>query len=291
MDTKTISKIYQTSVADHTNPYLAINWPEKVDVRGEWFMAPELISLYGTEYYSNLNEAQQKELSFWEAVNFFSLNVHGEKALIQGLARRLYQNHHQPDTDKIIDRYIHVFLAEENQHMSYFGGFCTRYAKGPYRDKKVNFSSEEVVPGEEDFLFFAKVLIFEEIVDVYNRKMAADKNLNLTARAINCIHHHEEVRHLIFNRQIVSTLFQNYVSVWSEEILNRIRKYIHGYFFSTWSEYYNPDVYQDAGFEDSYLIRQTAFNNPVSQKHRQKVSKSCIEFLLKTGILNQAPKL
>ena len=47
-----------------------------------------------------------------EAVNFFSLNIHGERMLVAGIAQRLYRTGHAETS-----RYLHHFLAEENRHM------------------------------------------------------------------------------------------------------------------------------------------------------------------------------
>lgn len=198
LNSKTIQKIYNSSVKDHTNPYATIHWSDAVNKQAEWFTSPQLISLYGTEEYANLETSQQKQLSFWEAINFFSLNIHGEKALIEGLAQRLYQPDGVSRLDGIVNQYVHVFLAEENQHMSYFGDFVRDTEMGLYPDRKFTFPKGESEPEEDDFLFFVKVLIFEEISDAYNRMMGVDPNLNPIARQINQIHHHEETRHLIF---------------------------------------------------------------------------------------------
>lgn len=284
----TIEKIYQASVKDHINPYTAIDWSDSIDPHSEWFLSPHLISLYETEYYKNLSEPQKQCLSFWEAINFFSLNIHGEKALIEGLAQRLYRHRNLTEEQKLYNQYIHVFLAEENQHMSYFGGFCDRYSNGPYPDRKLKFTNDdESNEGESDFLFFVKVLIFEEIVDVYNRIMATDLNLNPIARQINQMHHHEETRHLIFGRQIIASLFEEYSLTWTEEKLKKVRKYITSYFLSTWAEYYNPSVYKDAGLDDPYSIRQEAYNNSICQSHRQKTSENCLNFFYKNNILSE----
>ena len=56
----------------------------------QWFMSPELISIYGTSEYDKLDLKQKQILSFYESVNFFSLNIHGEKSLVEGIAHRLY---------------------------------------------------------------------------------------------------------------------------------------------------------------------------------------------------------
>src|SRR6266705_194388 len=63
-----------------------------------------------------------------------NLNIHGEKALVEGLARKLYEREKRE-----ISPYLHHFLDEENKHMVYFGEFCTRYAGKIYPDKKLIF--------------------------------------------------------------------------------------------------------------------------------------------------------
>ena len=53
-------------------------------------MSPELISLYGTEYYERLTETEQRRLSFHEINNFFSFVLLGERPLISGMTDRMY---------------------------------------------------------------------------------------------------------------------------------------------------------------------------------------------------------
>ena len=65
------------------------DWPEELDPDA-WYFTPELISIYGSPVWESLEESQRKRLSFTEAVNFFSLNIHGEKYLISEISRRLY---------------------------------------------------------------------------------------------------------------------------------------------------------------------------------------------------------
>ena len=52
--------------------YSYFDWPDSL---GEdfWAMSPELVSLYGTDAWDRLSEAQQKRLSLYELGNFFSL--------------------------------------------------------------------------------------------------------------------------------------------------------------------------------------------------------------------------
>jgi hypothetical protein len=278
-----VDKLCASSRRHYTNPYEGLEWPDELD-RGRWFMSPELISIYGTEAWEALSEPQAKELSFWEAVNFFSLNIHGEKSLMEGLARRLYAAGGKP-----VSPYLHHMLDEENKHSVYFGGFCTRYAGKVYPERKLALAGDP--EGAEDFLFFAKVLIFEEIVDRYNVAMSADRRLHPIARFINENHHLEETRHLAFGRGMVKRLFDEGRDRWPAELLDTVRHYLAGYLQVTWKEYYNPAVYADAGLPEPWSLAAAAHASPAARSHRRTITGRCLRFLRQAEILVQEPIL
>jgi hypothetical protein len=279
-----VEKLCRASEREYYNPYDSFVWQDSLDM-SEWYTSPQLISIYGTPAYEAVTENQQKRLSFFEAVNFFSLNIHGEKSLIEGLAKRLYAKDSKP-----VSPYLHHFLDEENKHMIYFGGFCMRYAGKIYPDRKMAFD-REYAAGEEDFLFFAKVMIFEEIVDYYNVKMGVDPNLNAVAREINMLHHRDEARHLVFGRKVVADLYEKFSPTWSAETLQGVRDYLEGYLHATWKEYYNPAVYKDAGLADAYQLQKSAMEHPTCRAHRAAVSKACVQFFCDHDILTGVPVL
>ena len=82
------TRLCRISQEHFIDPFSRIEWPESLE-RNQWFMSPELISLHGTEHFDALDEEQQKILSFFELTNFFSINIHGERMLIEGLAKRI----------------------------------------------------------------------------------------------------------------------------------------------------------------------------------------------------------
>src|SRR2546428_6908466 len=87
----TVERLSELSRAKYANPYIAVDWPETVDPEAYWFFAPELSTLYRTPYWDGLDDAGRHRLAFAEATNFFSLNIHGEKSLMEGLSARLYR--------------------------------------------------------------------------------------------------------------------------------------------------------------------------------------------------------
>jgi hypothetical protein len=280
-----VAKLCSLSIRDYINPYAYLEWPDRFEIGEEWYVSPELLSVYGTPLYDRLSTEEQKRLSFYDAINFFSLNIHGEKSLIEGLAQRLYRRGN--DT---VSPYIHHFLDEENKHMLYFGGFCMRYAGKVYPDRKMVFS-REYAPGEEDVLFFAKVLIFEELVDVYNKRMAKDERLAAIARQINFLHHRDESRHLAFGRLHLKNLFEKHSPSWPAETREGVREYLKNYIVTTWKEYYNPAVYRDAGFGSPFDIQEEALQSDITRQHRKQISAGCIRFLMETGMLAEVPEL
>lgn len=279
--TDILDRLCSASRKHYLDPYAQIEWPDALDP-SQWAFSPELISLYGTPVWEGMTGEQRKRLSFYETVNFFSLNIHGEKSLVEGLARRAYQTGMENITS-----YLHHFLDEENKHMVYFGGFCNRYAGKVYRDRKVVFP-RDYATGEEDFLFFARVLLFEEIVDVYNVRMAKDQRLPAVICRINLIHHLEESRHLAFGRLLVKRLFDQYAPDWSPETLGGVREYLQAYLVSTWREYYNPDVYRDAGIDAPVATQERALDDPRCRQHREHVTGRCLRYLHDSHILKEA---
>lgn len=259
----------------------AIKWPAEIS-ESAWCFTPELISLFGTPLFDELNEMQQKRLSFYEAVNFFSLNINGERALLEGISERLYRKSHSP--------YLHHFLDDENKHMQCFARFCQTYAGKIYSDRKIKLD-RTFERGEEDFRFFAKVMIFEELVDSFNAMMAADERLCGIARDINSMHHEDEAKHLAFGRRTVVRLFDENRTRWSAETLVQLREHIANYIIATWREYYNPDIYADTGLPDPYSISQYAWSSESARELRRKISAPLVAFLLRHEILLEEPQL
>lgn len=281
---ETLDRLCASSRRNFRNPSDDIPWPDALDPGG-WFTSPELVSVYGTDEWDDLDDSARRRLSFWEAVNFYSLNIHGEKSLMEGLAARLYRRDMADVTP-----YLHHMLDEENKHSIYFGGFCTAYAGKVYSSRKLSMP-REYAPGEETFLFFAMVLIFEETVDRFNVLMARDERLDPVARAINASHHDDEARHLIFGRRMVARLWDQWHPKWESDVVDRLRSHLASYFTAMWRDYYNPDVYSDAGLSDARALPGRLWDTPAQRDHRARMSERAISLLTDMGVLVEEPEL
>ena len=128
-------------------------------------------------------------------------------------------------------------------------------------------------------------------MDVYNVRMAKDARLAPLARRINLLHHRDEARHLAFGSLLVQRMFEEYSQQWSDATLQALRDYLSSYLVATWHEYFNPDVYRDAGLDDPCGIKERAFTQPQARAHRRAVTEGCLRYFLSTGILLEEPAL
>jgi hypothetical protein len=279
------TRLSNASVKKQWDVYSAFDWPERLDPT-QWCMSPELVSIYGTELWDGLTEEQRLKLSFYEVVNFFSLVLQGERPLVQGLVHRLYGK----QSSQQVTEYLHHFVDEENKHMVMFGLFCNKYAGKVYPDKKLGFESK-FTKGEAEVVFFCKVLVVEELGDYYNVFMMRDERIAPIVKELNKVHHIDEARHLSFGRLYLKNLFEKYAPEWSPERLAAVREWLCDYLKASWGDYYNPQMYADAGLPNPYDVRQLAFESPVCMAQRRQVSQKLVSLFLDVGILDKEPVL
>ena len=280
-----VDRLVDSSRRTFQNPYETRAWPATIDPERDWFFTPELSSLYGTGHWDRLDEAGRRRVAFHEALNFFSLNIHGERELMRGLALRLYR----PDLAAVAP-YLHHFIDEENKHSYYFGGFCQRYGHlYPSRQLATEVEGGAGADPDADLRFFAKVLVFEEIVDRINLVQARDERLHPLARFINRNHHAEEVRHLAFGRRLVEVLWEAHAPAWSDHQLADLRRYLGQFYVMTWREHYNPDAYRDAGLDDPWEVAEQAWAAEAQRTRRRELSARSARFLLDCGLLTEEP--
>jgi hypothetical protein len=283
--TQLASKMTKLSREQLWDVYREFDWPETL-TEDRYYMAPELMSLYGTELWDELSDEQRRRLSLFEIGNFFSLTLQGERPLVAGMSDRLYSKKVSPE----ITEYLHHFMDEENKHMVMFGMFCNRYVGKVYPEKKMALP-RKYAKGEEEVAFFCKVLVVEEIGDYYNKVMMNDQRIDPLVAQLNRVHHRDESRHIGFGRRHLSELAAQWIPSVSEEELESFRSWLVSYVKSSWGDFYNPTMYKDAGLDNPYDVRKRAMAHPAQAQLRQKASQKLVNLFLKTGLLTEAPAL
>jgi hypothetical protein len=272
-----LDRLVAMSKKDYYNPYQLFEWPAELPERQYW-MSPELMSVHGTEVAKELTEEQLWAISKWESVNFYSLNVDGIRELVIEIMSRIHT-----DDFAVSSEYFHHIIGEENEHMWFFATFCLNYGKKIYPAKKIQLT----VPQEgaaAHFLVFARLLIFEEIVDFFNKRMGDDDRLHPTIQKINAIHHQDESRHVAFGRQICSLLHSRLRESLSEVELGQLEDYLKRYIRMSVDLLVNPAAYRDAGLDEPYRVRARVLADPAFKELERKMLKRTMSYLVGEGI-------
>ncbi|MFB7029375.1 MULTISPECIES: diiron oxygenase [unclassified Streptomyces] len=274
-----LDRLATKSIDDYYNPYRLFEWPDRLP-EDMWWMSPELTTTYGTEWAGKLTPQQLHTLSKHESINFYSLNVHGIRELLIEVVNRIHTAGFETPSE-----FFHHFIGEENEHMWFFAEFCLRYGGKIYRQPAGG--AETAVPSDkiQSLLVFARILIFEELVDHFNSAMAEDERLHETIRGINRIHHQDESRHIAFGRELVNLLHQDLKQTATEEELDQVSTYLRRYMKHSFESLYHPQVYRDAGLERPHELRRALLESPARAEAELRTFRKTAKYLEKTGIV------
>ncbi|CAG1019033.1 hypothetical protein BURC_03878 [Burkholderiaceae bacterium] len=273
-----VAKLSGMSIRDRYNPHESFQWPDSIEPE-QWWMSRDLLTVHGTEDAGTLTEQELQRLSRWESANFYSLNVHGIRELLAEVVMRI----HAPGYE-VLSPFLHHFIGEENDHMWFFAEFCLRYGKlYPSRSIKL----EQRFAGKAlDLVTFAKIQLFEEIVDHFNARVALDDTIHPFIRELNRIHHRDESRHIAFGRELVSWLFEAVRRDDDDAQLQAIDAYLRGYLVTSVHTLYNPSVYQDAALPGNAYERRTRLvNHPDRRAAHAAIVRKPEAFLRKHGMI------
>jgi hypothetical protein len=272
---RTVPRLTALSLVARSDSHRRFDWPSRV-ATDSLAMSEALLPIAGLAIYRELTDEQRWRLALLEAANFFSLNVAGERELMSGLAQRLYR-----DRPAFISSYLQHFLDEESAHTAVFARFCIDYGGGIFPDRQVRFP-REFARGEEEFLFFARILVFEEVAHFYNKAIAADTQVWPLARAINRYHAEDECRHIAYGRLQVEEMWQRFAAQWSADERTRIGQYLVRYTATVLGSYVNPDVYRAAGLPAG--VRRQILESPHWKSLAERSTARTRRWLSKIGV-------
>ena len=159
-------KLIKSSEKKKYDPFNRVNYQANLN-HDRWQFPEQYLSLYHHPIYGQLSDEQKWKLSLLEAVNFFSMNVHGEQALVAGLESRLYRNKRVGE-DAVSSKYIQRFIHEENSHTFMLAEYCIRYSGSLYPDHSLMVENPELSPETEDILFYGRIFTLENYLGYMN---------------------------------------------------------------------------------------------------------------------------
>ncbi|MCE9671614.1 alpha/beta fold hydrolase [Myxococcus stipitatus] len=274
---RTLDRLIQLSNADPSNPFRDLVWEKSLPEDQHW-MSPELLSVHGTPWAEKLTPRQLLALSKWECINFFSLNVTGIRELLTEMISRMHTPGYEQSSE-----YLHHLVLEENEHMWYFSRFCLTYGGKIYKDRRIRYDAFPE-PDIKEFLAFATVLVFEEIVDIYNSQMGKDARLPPFVREINRLHHSDETRHITYGRLNIERLHQGLRARHGVERLRDVERALKRFMLTSMQKFYNPEIYKDVGLPEPLKLRNELLAHPERIAFNERILSKTTRFMVKKEI-------
>ncbi len=173
---------------------------------GEYFMPPELLSIYGTEAYTNLTKEQKRELSRIEAIQVIYLYAYTESVMCYYLARHLVKSDFWSEEHAFILRE----QIEEYRHQDMFLRWLEILGKDFHPVSRFTkwwtWLEAIILPARYFFLLqIAIELISREVW----RICFQDMKVNKLVRDLCLMHEREEARHIAFSDTYIEKAFQD----------------------------------------------------------------------------------
>jgi len=85
----------------------------------------------------------------------------------------------------------------------------------------------------------------------------------------------------------VEELHATHGAGWPDDIRRRIADELVQFLEATWKEFFNPEVYKDAGLPDAYALRREVLADESVAARRSALCTGCARTLLKAGLLSE----
>ncbi|WP_254811226.1 AurF N-oxygenase family protein [Streptomyces cavourensis] len=260
------------------DPAAEVDWETPLDPDHHG-ASPEWSTLYGTEYWKELTDAQRKALTRQEAASVASTGIWFEMILQQMVLRDMYA---KDPTDPRF-QWALTEIADECRHSIMFARGAAKLGAPAYRPRRpvveLGRAFKTLAFGEAAY---AAILVAEEVLDVMQRDWMRDERVAPFVRTINNIHVVEESRHMKFARDETRRRLRDAGAVRRQ--FNAIVVAIASYYIVT--SMVNRDVYANAGLDPARARAEARVN----EHHKSLMRSSCsglMEFLASSRLLTK----
>jgi len=279
--TQTARKLINGSDKKKYDPFNRVEYQEKLS--GDHWQFPEtLMSLYYSPIYQELSDEQRWRMSLLEAINFFSINIHGEQALVAAMEPRLYRDKRAGE-DPVSSQYMQRFIHEENSHTYMLADYCLRYYGSIFPDRSFAVEQPKLSVEAEDILYYGRIYILETYLGFVNEKTFNNPDVDKTAHQVHLYHFTDEVRHKAWDKVMIEENFHRAKAKGLDEELRRVQVLL-----TTYQEYVeqsscNPLVYRVMGFENILQLRTEAVANLRRKEMLSVWAEGLTQFFSKVG--------
>jgi len=278
----TARKLRESALRNTYDPFDRVQYQEKLDT--DRFQFPEkYLSLYHHPAYLNLTDEQKWKLSLLEAVNFLSINIYGEQALVSSMESRLYRNKNIGECAPS-SKFMQHFIHEENSHTFMLAEYCLRYRGSLFPNRSIAVQHVQLSPNADDLLFYGRTFILESYLAFINRFCGTNDELDQTWRDLNRAHLLDEVRHMAWDKVMVEANLEVLRKAGKEHEIEAVKKLLNGYKQYCFRSAYNPTIYREIGLESAFNLIGEAESAPGRVDVISEWQKGIDAFFNKVGL-------
>ncbi len=273
---RTATRLLRSSAEHSYDPEVEIDWD--APLAADRFFTPEhRSSLYGTELWRGLSQAERITLTRHEVASIASLGVWFETILMQLLLREYYR----ADPTAAHSQYALTEVADECRHSVMFGRMiakleCPVYRVGAFDDALGKWIAATATGPR----MYAAILIAEEILDSLQREAAADETVQPLVRMVSRIHVIEEARHVRYAREELA----RQVRAAGTRRLAFDRLVIARAAYLTGTRIISPQVYRSVGI-DPEVGRRAARANPYHRETMRWAGERIVAYLRELDLI------
>jgi hypothetical protein len=248
-----------------------------------WQFPEELLSLYNLPIYGELSDEQKWRLSLLEAVNFFSVNIHGEQALVAAMEPRLYRDKRVGE-DPVSSQYMQRFIHEENSHTYMLAEYCLRYHGSVLPDRSFAVEQPKFSPEVDDILYWGRIYTLESYLGFINQKAMNDPDLDTTAHQVHKYHFIDEVRHKAWDKVMIEENLRRAKDKNLSAELKAVKELLVTYQEYIYQSSCNPAVYRAVGLESGLELRTEVIGSKYRKKALRPWSESLADYFTEIGL-------
>ncbi|KQS00357.1 hypothetical protein ASG12_05430 [Williamsia sp. Leaf354] len=273
----TARRLLASSARKSYDPLIEVDWDAPIDHESYYGMTPEWCSLYGTEMWDQMTEAQRITLTEHEAASISATGIWFEIILMQMLIRDAYKQ----DPASPHFQFALTEIADECRHSTMFAKAAEHFGIPNYeRPKWINFLSRPFKALASGSLAFGGTLAAEEILDMMQRDFMKDPRVQPVTRTVSKIHVLEEARHIRFAREETVRIAADMSPI--RRHLTRLMLAITVYMVVFCLV--NPKVYEAAGLDKKAAKKAARTNTYYNDRKRNGCAKT-VSFLDECGLI------
>ncbi len=249
----------------HENPLLPETFiPWETDITETDSYLPEyLVSLAGTQYYSDMAPEQKRELARREACQVMYAYAWSETLFCLFISRRLLTI----DPSGWEHKFLIREMIEECRHQEMFTRAIEKLGVEPLKPgfwhKFLGSFTVRMLPHDSVFMSCLAVELMAEIYAEHYRKV---DNIYVVLKKVSQLHHIEEARHILFTEELLKTYTSK--AGFIKRSWYSILVMLNIYFMRTM--YVRKEIYESIGLHDKNILKAG------KQNLKESFSKHCL---------------